>query len=200
MAKITVTYEFDNEDELRAHFGADAVVRAAPVATPSTPTPPAPEPAPEPEPEPVPVAAEPEVTDEVDADGMPWDPEFHATPKSFVGKGLWRAKRGKKDEADAERAKFKAAGGAVTAPVVEEAPVATATMPAPAVMPSVSSEPVSMDEVAQKTHDLMEAKVLSMEQYTDTLTLVGASSADDLTTNETMRAAYYDKIIALEAA
>ncbi len=152
--KLQLTYLFETEDELRAHLAVETRTAAAPVATETA--------IPTAAPVTVPVvtaapSVEEPVTDTVartalDGDGMPYDEAVHADPPSFTAGGLWRAKRGKADEAEAARAAFKARGGAVQPPaVLPAAPVAMPGMPgAAAALPADAPEPISLDRVIEK--------------------------------------------------
>jgi hypothetical protein len=203
--KITVTYTFDNEDEVRAHFalttraetagipqaailaaGAAPVVQtpAAVVATPET------------------RAADEEptgevVTADVDADGLPYDPEIHAEPKSFTAGGMWRSKRGKSKEAEQRRAEFKAAGGAVTAPV--------AAMPTAAAMPGMPlptaetrAEPVTFEALLALATRMMEGGKITANRMIEMYGEVGVDP-NTFGTNESARAAMFDALTKLEA-
>lgn len=160
--KLQLTYQFDSEDELRAHLGgeirtvaetpATAAPIAAPVAEARTAVP----------------AVEPETetavsADALDGDGMPYDAAVHSDPPSFTADGLWRAKRGKGEEAKAARAAFKARGGNVAAPVdlpTAAAPALTLPgmpgMPTAAVaLPADAPEPIGLDRVIEKISGMM---------------------------------------------
>lgn len=210
MTKISLIYEFNDETELRAHL--DGTTRAVPattqtpsvtVATISGHTP-----------EPTP-AAEPgdtvRSTSDLDGDGMPYDAAVHADPPSFTKDGMWRAKRGKSDEANAARAAFKARGGNVQppadllpppGPVVAAPPVlppaaAPAAPAAPALPPSMP-EPVDIQRLYDAiTAGLKQGKIDSRALYrefcgTENPAEVGAL----LNTDETMRRAMFDRIVA----
>mgnify|MGYP000258131112 CR=1 FL=1 len=202
MAKITVTYEFDSEDDVRAHFGG-LTRAAAPVTVTAPPAAEVTEAATAAALDAIEAAraAEPEVTATVDSDGMPYDAEVHAEPKSFTSAGTWRAKRGKATEADKRRAEFKATGGAVTPPTV--APVAPATMPGlpgglPGAAPVARAEPVSYEVLFAKYAALSERGLVDAEQMT---LWYGEFGIDPTTfgTNESARAAIYGALLRVEA-
>lgn len=56
----------------------------------------------------------------VDADGMPWNGDYHSDSRAVNADGTWKARRGKSEEAKAARAAFKAGGGNESAPDVSE--------------------------------------------------------------------------------
>lgn len=164
--KLQLTYQFDSEDELRAHLGGETrTVAETPATTAIMAT----------EDRTIAVeeihlgrTAEPEVeaaqsADALDGDGMPYDAAVHSDPPSFTADGLWRAKRGKGEEAKAARAAFKARGGAVAAPV--DLPTAAApalTLPGMPGMPTTvvglpadAPEPIGLDRVIEKISGMM---------------------------------------------
>ena len=159
--KLQLTYQFDSEDELRAHLGGETrTVAETPATTAIMAT----------EARTIAVeeihlgrAAEPEVeaaqsADALDGDGMPYDAAVHSDPPSFTADGLWRAKRGKGEEAKAARAAFKARGGNVEAPAdLPTEPAPALAMPGMPGMPSAKSalpadapEPIGLDRVIEK--------------------------------------------------
>lgn len=140
--------------------------------------------------------AEPTITDNVDKDGLPYDPEIHATPKSQTADGLWRAKRGKADEANAARDAFKAAGGAVVAPVVTAMPGmpgATAPVTAPR-----AAEPISYDKLIDKTVGMMQRSKIDADGVMKLYGEVGIIDPASLETNESQRAALFGKLCEIE--
>lgn len=176
--KIHVTYEFDSEDELRAHFGVDRAANA-PSAAP-----------------------EPTVSaDALDADGMPYDGAVHADPPSHTADGRWRAKRGKADEAKAAREAFLAKGGAVTPPadLPPEPPLASPVavsgvpgIPGMAALPPSAPEPVTIERLYAAISEAMTANpALDMravyQEYAGTTDM--AALGNVLNTNESVRAA-----------
>ena len=177
--KIHVTYEFESEDEVRAHFGGETRQAAAAPAPEET------------------RAPDPVVTADVDGDGMPWNDAYHSTPKSFTDDGLWRAKRGKAEEAKAARAEFKARGGASPAPTM---PVAAAapTMPTMPVAAPILPEPVSFERLVGKITGMMQRGRLSNEQVIGLYSSVGATSGTQFETNESLRAALMVKLTEIE--
>ena len=225
MTKISLIYEFNDETELRAHL--DGNTRAVPAANPALTTTLAA------------IAAEPTINAEpadivrnasdVDGDGMPYDAAVHADPPSTTKDGLWRAKRGYSEQANAARAAFKARGGNVqpppdpvvaapaapALPPVVAAPAAPALPPvvaapaAPALPPVVAApaapalppsmpEPVDIQRLYEAiTAGLKQGKIDSRALYvefckTDNPAEVGAL----LNTDETMRRAMFDRIVA----
>jgi hypothetical protein len=209
MAKITLTYQFDNDDELRAHLALMTRTETAPVSraadipavvidnnsplrretiTPTEPTTPE---------EPTESRAADEViTADVDADGLPYDAEIHADPKSFTSGGHWRSKRGKSKEADARRAEFKAAGGAiVTGTMPTVAPAATAMPGLPTA--ETRAAPISYDTLFAKATGLMQAGKITADRI---IGMYGELGIDPNTfaTNESARAAMYDALVKLD--
>ena len=180
--KLHLTYEFETEDELRTHLGGETrshtitateVVRAPAVTS----------------------EPEPEVVETRDADGMEWNPEYHSTPKSFTEDGNWRAKRGAAEAAKAARAAFKAQGGAVAAaapamPAMPTAPVAPA-------MP-VMAPPVSFERVVAKITGMMQRGKLDMSAISGLYAKVGATDNRQFETNESLRAALFAELSAIE--
>jgi hypothetical protein len=205
--KVQLTYYFDNEDEVRAHLTGEARAAApAPVAA---------------QPETAQIearAAEPQAETEVsvsadalDGDQMPYDAAVHSDPPSFTADGLWRAKRGKGEEAKAARAAFKARGGAVAAPAdlpTEAAPaMALPGMPgmptAKAALPADAPEPIGLDRVIEKISGM-----ITRAQITEQ-TLAGlyvkhsgvadpAASFNVFNTNESARASLYGDLCQIE--
>lgn len=194
MPKITVTYQFEDEDEMRAHFGGEvrSVIAPAPVAEPER-SAPAPVAAP---------VAEEEDDSDTDADGMPYDPDIHSTPKAKTAEGIWRAKRGKAPEAAAARADFKASGGNVTPPEVEEEEVevekTAPQMPAMFGAAKAVAAPVDRDTVVSKAIDLVERGIVA--DFQGLCASIGLTDPNVIDTNETMRAALYAKLVEAEAA
>jgi hypothetical protein len=185
--KLHLTYEFENEDELRAHLGGE--IRSASTATvTATEVVRAPEPAEAPE------APAVEITAERDADGMPWNADYHSTPKSFTDDGLWRSKRGKAEEAKAARSSFKAAGGVTVPAAMPGMPVAAA--PA-AVMPTMAP-PVPFERLVGKITGMMQRGILNPDSIGALYGEVGATSGAQFETNESLRAALFTRLCAIE--
>lgn len=150
----------------------------------------------------------------VDGIGMPYDDAIHASPPSFKSDGSWKVKKGQADAAKTAIAAFKAAGGNVTPPVIEQPVAAPSGMPgtetktAPVGMPGAApipaAEPVALDVVMAKWTGLMESGALSAERATEICVQV-TGNADATThyptfqTNETARAALYAELNAIEA-
>lgn len=197
MAHIKLTYEFEDEAEMRAFIAERA-------ADSDTGTP----------------AAKPETNDDAttrsdtDADGMPYNEAVHSDPPAFTADGLWRARRGKADEAKAARAAFKAGGGDVTPPAdvqtrTEEpaaAPAAPVAAPAaPAAAPVAEAQPpVTLEAVYGKATEMLESGNIDgaglRALYKET---TGVDGSDDeiptlagavLQVNETARAALMEKL------
>lgn len=184
MPKYKLEIEFDTEDDLRAYLGGET--RAA-------------EPAREPEAHSPSVAQTEtkaddgdEITDDVDADGLPYDPEIHADPKSFTAKGTWRSKRGKSKEADEARAAFKAAGGA------EAAPETTPAMPGMPGAAKAAPAPVSFDQMLDKTLGMMQRGKIDADGVTALYAKLGIPDPSALETNESYRAALFAELCAIE--
>ena len=199
MPKMIVTMEFDDEDALRAYLGAETRSEPSPTLGPvdpeNSPEIAPVEPAPEPV-EPAPVEPEPETTEDVD--GMPWDAEVHAESRALNDDGTWRAKRGKAEEAKKARAAFKAGGGAVEAPE-----------PAKRMMPGLTAAdipggdededaPVTYDTLYGKTTSMMERGIIDPPAIIGLYKKVGITDPNVLDTNETLRAALYAELCAIE--
>lgn len=201
MTKISLVYNFESEEELRAHLAVETrvaaptqpvaveVKAAAPVAVET-----------DAEPD---EAPDTEVSrDSVDDDGMPYNADFHSDPPTMTAKGLWRAKRGKTAEADAARAAFKAGGGNVEAPVITTVPAMTlpgmtTDLPAPA------PAPVSITKLAEKIGGMMRRGVIDAPTVSGMYTSVtkasdAAAAMQVFNTNETARAALYSQLLVLE--
>ena len=140
---------------------------------------------------------------EVDSEGMPYNAEYHASPPQFVKDGTWRAKRGKTEEAKAARAEFKASGGDFVAPeAVEETEVREVTqMPGTELIPT--RDPVSFDQVFGKITAMLESNIIDGDRcgklYEETAgTSEGQKAASIYQSNETARAALWDKLVEIE--
>ena len=176
--KLSLTYEFDSETEMRAHLSASEKTDA-------------------PAPAPAPTASEktdaPAPAPTEDADGMPYDAAVHADPPGFTKEGLWRSKRGFADEAKAARAAFKAGGGDVTPPVVPAMPgqeVSEETVP-----------PVSLQTLLDRINEMLSSGAISEdalgEMYTRASGVSAAESFAVFQTNESARAALYAELEAI---
>lgn len=149
MPKIHVTFEFADEAEMRAHFGAPtetpAPVQVDPISAPET--------------------ALAVTTDTLDADGMPYDAAVHADPPSFTADNRWRAKRGKAEEAKAAREAFLARGANVEPPAdLPPMPLAASTavpglpgMPGMDALPPSAPEPVTVERLYEVISETMKA-------------------------------------------
>lgn len=169
--KYQIVYSFETEEELRAHLGGGTTRAAAPAP-----------------------AEEPEVTVDrsaLDGDQMPYDAEVHSDPPSFTADGLWRAKRGKKEAADAARAAFKARGAAVVAPVITAPvapPVAAAIPGIPAAAP-VRQAPVTYEALIEKFTEVNARGALDAAKIGEVYARLGITDVAVFETNESMRAA-----------
>lgn len=186
---INLTYTFNTEEEMRAFLEARAAV---PAETPAS-------------------AATPAATDtdadsdaptrsDTDADGMPYSEDVHSDPPAFTADGLWRAKRGKAEEAKAARAAFKAAGGTEEPPAdieTRDAPAAVAAPSAPGAAPS-APPPVTLEAVFGKVTEMLESGELERSVLFDLYRKTTGLTAGDndipalagsvYQTNETARA------------
>ena len=203
--KLQLTYHFENEEELRAHLGGETRSAAAPVTAPVV-APVAIEDTTA-QVEVAPVATEERAASDLDADGMPYDESVHADPPSTTADGLWRAKRGKADEAKAARAAFKAAGGNVEAPA--DLPT-TMTMPGmpgmpgmPSALPADAPEPVSLDRVIEKITSMMKRNRITEQMLTGLYTKHSGiadpqQSFQVFNTNESARANLFGELCEIE--
>lgn len=209
MAQIKLTYEFEDEAEMRAFMEQRdvepkaAAPAAKPAAAPATET--------------ADTAEDAPTRDSTDADGMPYNEAVHSDPPAFTADGLWRARRGKADEAKAARAAFKASGGDVTPPedvqTRAEEPAAAPSAPgaAPAAAPAApvveAQPPVTLEAVYGKATAMLEAGNIDSAGlralYKET---TGVEGSDDeiptlagavLHVNETARAALMAKLNAI---
>lgn len=112
-----------------------------------------------------------DVSDDVDAAGIPWNPDFHASTKGANADGTWKKKRGHDKVAlEAYEASFKIPVLApvvapdepsVVTPVVPTVPVVTPVVETPAeasvVMPQVTqpTAPVTMQNVVNVYNELV---------------------------------------------
>lgn len=215
--KVQLTYYFDNDSEVRAHLDRGAAL--APVAAPESLHAEMGQEirAAQPETQQLEARAaeaEPETAvsaDALDGDQMPYDAAVHSDPPSFTADGLWRAKRGKGEEAKAARAAFKARGGAVAAPAdlpTEAAPAMT--LPGMPGMPSVKAalpvdapEPIGLDRVIEKISGMITRGQIT-EQTLAGLYVKHSGAADPaasfnvFNTNETARANLFGDLCQIE--
>ena len=124
---------------------------------------------------------DPDDYDELDSNGMPWNPELHAGTRAKNKDGSWKAQRGKKALADQQAADFKAAGGNITPPQIDDdrpldepatttqAPV-TEMPPATVTMTEVEPQPappahadITQQQVEAKVVELMNANIITMD-------------------------------------
>lgn len=195
MAKIELKYLFETEDELRAHLGGEIRTVEAPVT---------------PEAQDEPPAATQEsreadaIADYVDADGMPWNEEYHASTKTKNADGTWKARQGKAQAAKDARAAFKAQGGDVEAPAAATLPGAEETKAAPSLpgadaLPADAPEPVSWDQMVEKITGMSGRGVLSQEKMMDLYkTHGGDNPVETLEVNESARAALFADLLKIE--
>lgn len=189
--KIHVTYEFDSEEELRAHFGMTetrTVASAAVVADDADDTT---------------VATETRSASDTDVDGMPYDAAIHADPPSTTADGRWRAKRGQGEAAKEARAAFLAKGGAVAAPtdlpatppvVAEQRTDALPGTDAPSGLPGMDAlpepapAPVSFEDLSAMLAKAHAAGVDLRAVYIEYAGVADKTLMPILQTNETVRA------------
>lgn len=203
--KYTLTIEADNPEELR-EVTEKLTGRAD---TPSAVT------------EPTPTITETPVVEEtksddtepqVDVDGMPYDPEIHSTPASTKADGTWKVRKGKADEAKAAQQAFKAQGGNITPPVIEETREVPTGLPqaetkaAPSLPGSENipvNEPVNIETLFEKATELFQAQSIDANGLGDIYekhvgTRDAAKATELFGTNETARANAYADLVAIE--
>ncbi len=179
MQKITLSYNFESEDELRAHLGGETRTDAVVVGSTS----------------PVAVTTAPEAvlsTDAVDADGMRYNADIHANPPTVTADGLWRARKGKAEAATAARAAFKAAGGTVVAPVIATTMPGIAPISAMPGLPTtapVRQEPVTMEQVSAKAAEVIANGKANEQTFGAIYAKLGVTDVNVFATNESLRAA-----------
>lgn len=194
MTKILVTYEFESEDDVRAHFAGET--RGAPVPNET----PAVEQVADASPTAQPGA-------DVDSDGMPWDEKIHASTKTTNADGTWKARQGAAAEAKAARAAFKAAGGNVSAPAAEttsaspglpgSAPAASTTgLPGAAALPESAPEPISYAKMVDKITGMLTRGTIQESQLPALYEKHGGAAA--LETEESARAGVYADLCTAE--
>lgn len=189
MPKFTLTIDFENEEEVRAYLGGETRSAPAPVTQARSED----------------ANEEPEETgtrsdDETDSEGMPYDPDIHAESRALNADGTWRAKRGKSSAEKAARAAFKASGGAVTPPVVEEEPKRSGMPGMPGAKPVVNEgTPVTFDQLLSKTTGMMDRGKIDYDGIMGLYAEVGITDPETLETNESFRAALYAKLCEIEA-
>lgn len=195
--KLHLTYEFESEEELRSHLAletrtATAVTAPPPVAPVVDET-----------------ATETRSATDVDGDQMPYDAAVHSDPPQFTGDGMWRAKRGKSEEAKAARAAFKARGGAVAAPVIAAAPAMPGLAPAAPVLPGMTAlpadapEPISLERVIEKITGMFGRGVVTEATLAGMYVTHGgqadpAAAFGVFNTNESARASLYAALSQIE--
>jgi hypothetical protein len=203
--KLHLTYEFESEAELRSHLAVETRATPGPLAE-----------AFEKHMANVETVAVEEIhldtrsSTDVDGDQMPYDAAVHSDPPQFTGDGLWRAKRGKSEEAKAARAAFKARGGAVVAPVIDAAPslpgmpaVAPSLPGMPTALPADAPEPITLERVIEKITGMMSRNTLG-EATLSGLYAKHSGQADPtasfqvFNTNESARASLYGELCQME--
>lgn len=126
-------------------------------------------------------------TTQKDKDGLPWDARVHSTPPSMTTAGVWRAKRGRKDE---DYAAVKTEYAPKTAPemvaaIVHSAPTPTAPPPMPAmaapapVVPSVKTAYQELSEFLQ-THIAAGTNGCNADWVRDSLANMGVQDGNVL--------------------
>lgn len=181
MPPINVTYSFENEEEMRSWLNRSANAPVAESADTDDDEPTRAE---------TPGADEP-TRDDTDADGMPYDESVHSDPPSFTADGLWRARRGKADEAKAARAAFKAGGGNEEPPAdiqTRTADIPGMAMPGATAPVAETAAPVTLeDAMAKAAAALADGKI-------DRGQLIGiykqTTGVDDADPDAVARAAY----------
>lgn len=124
-------------------------------------------------------------TTQKDKDGLPWDARVHSTPPSMTTAGVWRAKRGRKDEdyaaVKAEYAPAPAPGPVAAAPA--PAPTAPPPMPAMAapapVVPAVKTAYQELSEFLQ-THIAAGTNGCNADWVRDSLANMGVQDGNVL--------------------
>lgn len=145
----------------------------------------------------------------VDVDGMAFDRELHAIPPQKNKDETWRAARGKADEANAARDAWKARGGDVKKPETDDvglpgqAREETTETGLPGADKVPTRGPVDMPTVVAAAKRVMEAGKIDNDGiralYAEVTGNPDTSEAMKLfNTNETLRAALLDKLVALE--
>lgn len=191
MTKIVLSYNFETEQELRDHLAGASRAEAPATAVREA------------EPEDVTPAGEVPVTADVDGDGMPYDIRVHSDPRSFSADGLWRAKRGQAEAAKAARAAFKAQGGTVVAPVIAAAPAAPVMPGMPVAaglpgMPVAAPDPITYDRLFEKVTGMITRAAIKPEQFGPLYAKCGITDPTVLETNESLRAALFGELCAIE--
>lgn len=184
MPKYQIITEFASEDEMRTFLGTSDQNRAAPT-----------------------IAVDPAdgndlITAERDSDEMPYNDEYHATPKSFTSSGTWRSRRGKSAEADAARAAFKAAGG----PAMPALPVQTRTaVPGmPGAAAPMLPAPITYGRLVEKLTGMMtrglidDANIYRLYGEAGALNAAGGLNPTIFETNESARALLFGSLCRIE--
>jgi hypothetical protein len=198
MTKPQVILTFESVDEMRAFFDTESTpapvapaVEPEPTAAPATKAVELSEPAPEP------------TVGDTDADGMPYNAEYHANPPSTTADGKWRAKRGHADAANAARAAFLAGGGNVEPPAATEEPAGVPDLPGAAALPESAPEPITYDTLVAKIVEQMgsgklESPTLSAMYRKHAGTTDATQVSAELQVNESARAAFYADLCDLD--
>jgi len=203
--KYTLTIESDSAEDIRSvtekltgRVETETTPTAAPVATE---TPPVSE-----------TKTAPDATTDngLDKIGMAYDPSIHADPPSFKSDGTWKVARGKAEQAKAAVAAFKAAGGNITPPVIEDTkadePVSNGMpgMPGMTAGAEPELEDVDIDTVMGKWTGLMESNKLTKEKALEIcIRVTGIEDAQQHFTtfqnDDTARAKLYAELKEVEA-
>lgn len=115
-------------------------------------------------------------TTQKDKDGLPWDARVHSTPPNMNADGLWRAKRGRKEE---DYAAVKAS----YAPVPAAMPQPPAAPPAP---PAVPGTPAPLPSAYKELSDFLGKHIAEATNgctaawVKDSLTNMGVADGDVL--------------------
>lgn len=205
---LRIVVNTNDRDECRAalshifhmHPGLSKEHREGDLDTP-TPTPAASTPAAS-----TPVAdgtTDPQIGVELDARGVPWCEEVHASTRSKTKGGDWTKRRGVSGE-EVERVENEAVAALAATPapsVPTEAPVAPTPMPgAVAAMPGVEAPaPISYEEVTGLYAEMHGAGTLTPEMMTPIYAELGINP-QQLDTNETMRASLYERLVQIKEA
>ena len=132
---------------------------------------------------------------------MPYDDAIHADPPTTTADGLWRAKRGKADEAKTARAAFKASGGDVEPPAAAPAEASFA-MPGTTPLPADAPEPISLDRVIEKINGMLTRQSVDQAALAPMYAEHSGTSAEAsfgvFQTNETARANLFAALCDIE--
>lgn len=151
----------------------------------------------------------PDDSGEVDSNGMPWNPEIHASTRTKNADGTWKVQRGKADEAKAAVEAFKAQQAPsevesqpepehneTPAPAPQMMDMPGATMPAPS--PEIPAPVITYEQIVERFTKLMEAGKIT--DYQVIYNAAGVVNPADLQTNESLRAALWAELDKVENA